>query len=88
MLQLMMLSSIQLIEQLNYQAKQNPVVRLKKEKEMTKEKLTKTSIIARNLKKGVSVKEVEKLIWRVFVCRLVKIIVAIQRVLSHLFTFY
>ena len=55
---------------------------------MTKEKLTKTSIIARNLKKGVSVKEVEKLIWRVFVCRLVKIIVAIQRVLSHLFTFY
>jgi hypothetical protein len=84
----MMLSSIQLIEQLNYRAKQNQMVRLKKEKEMTKEKLTKTSIIARNLKKGVSVKEVEKLIWRVFVCRLVKIIVAIQRVLSHLFTFY
>lgn len=83
-----MLSSIQLIEQLNYRAKQNQMVRLKKEKEMTKEKLTKTSIIARNLKKGVSVKEVEKLIWRVFVCRLVKIIVAIQRVLSHLFTFY
>lgn len=62
MLQQRILQSIQLIEQLYYQAKQNPVVRLKKEKEMTKEKLTKTSIIARNLKKGVSVKKVEKLV--------------------------
>ena len=56
---------------------------------MTKEKLTKMSIIARNLRKVVSVKKVEKLIWRVYMCVsvLVKIIVAIERVLPIYFFF-